>query len=295
MKKFNFKKLVAATAIALSTISASVFADSTGQTSVWKVSKGNDHVFVGGTVHILPITEFPLPAQFSKAYEQSDGIVLEAKLPEPTDLDAQMAMMQAMSYPQGTTLKDVLSEEVYKKLATYLADFGVNLDEMARFKPGFIMTVMVAMEAQRAGVAGEGVDMYFAKAAKRDGKPQEYLESLEFQINMLASQGEGAEDKLIIRSLDDMDDFAETMKSMISSWRQGDEKGIADTIVEKMKDDKKMFQTMMIDRNYDWVPKIEAMFNDQDKEFVLVGVGHLVGEDNVLQLLEAKGYQIEKL
>ena len=38
--------------------------------SVWKVTKGEDTVYVGGTIHILPITEFPLPSQFMKAYKK---------------------------------------------------------------------------------------------------------------------------------------------------------------------------------------------------------------------------------
>jgi hypothetical protein len=35
--------------------------------------------------------------------------------------------------------------------------------------------------------------------------------------------------------------------------------------------------------------------NDSHKEFVLVGVAHLVGRDSVLALLKAQGYNIEKI
>ena len=37
------------------------------------------------------------------------------------------------------------------------------------------------------------------------------------------------------------------------------------------------------------------MFGDDDLEFVLVGAGHLVGEDNVLTLLQEKGYRVIQL
>ena len=33
-------------------------------TSVWKVSKGDDHIYVGGTVHILPASEFSVARCF---------------------------------------------------------------------------------------------------------------------------------------------------------------------------------------------------------------------------------------
>ena len=40
---------------------------------------------------------------------------------------------------------------------------------------------------------------------------------------------------------------------------------------------------------------IEAMFNDPDTEFVLVGAAHLVGADGLVELLRARGYDISKL
>ena len=66
-----------------------------------------------------------------------------------------------------------------------------------------------------------------------------------------------------------------------------------------MKDDPKTIKTLLTDRNKNWLPHIERMFsgngNSSDKEFVLVGVAHLAGNNSVLALLKAKGYRVEKL
>ena len=45
-------------------------------TSVWKISKGNRHIYMGGTVHVLSKADYPLPASFEKAYHLSHRIVL---------------------------------------------------------------------------------------------------------------------------------------------------------------------------------------------------------------------------
>lgn len=278
--------------IAASIFNSSSFAD----TSVWKVSKGNDHIFLGGTVHILPVSEFPLPKEFNEAYNQTDTIVLEAKLPDPTNTNFQANMMKKVTYSDQEKLSTTLSNETYKALENYLAPFGINLKELDGFKPGFIVTMMTIMEAKRAGISGEGVDVYFNQLAAKDNKQPEYLESMDFQIDLIANMGAGDEEALIKSTLEQMDEFKDIFKKLLPAWRLGNEAQLAELMIKSMKeDDPSSFKTMMTDRNHNWIPHIEKMFNDDDKEFVLVGVGHLVGEESVIDLLEKKGYHIEKL
>jgi uncharacterized protein YbaP (TraB family) len=49
------------------------------------------------------------------------------------------------------------------------------------------------------------------------------------------------------------------------------------------------------DRNNVWLSKIEAMFETEAVEFVLVGALHLVGEEGLLERLKSKGYTVENL
>ena len=58
------------------------------------------------------------------------------------------------------------------------------------------------------------------------------------------------------------------------------------------KNDPNSYKQLITDRNNDWLPKVEAMFNNDKNEFVLVGVAHLAGQDSLLTLLENKGYKV---
>jgi hypothetical protein len=40
-------------------------------------------LYIGGTVHALPPSAFPLPPEFEKAYNATDTLVLEAKMSAP--------------------------------------------------------------------------------------------------------------------------------------------------------------------------------------------------------------------
>tara|TARA_Y100000296_G_scaffold1628_1_gene1696 strand:- start:272 stop:1162 length:891 start_codon:yes stop_codon:yes gene_type:complete len=296
MKNLSFKNAAFVVGLAFSPVSVVASDTSNVTTSVWKVSNGEDMVYVGGTIHILPISEFPLPDVFRTSYEKSDTVVFEAELPDPSNLAVQQKIMAAVAYKKGESLKDELSEETYGALNTYLSAFGATADQVASFKPGMVASMLVAMEAQRSQLAGDGVDAYFAQLAKRDGKTMEYLETLDFQIQMMANIGDGEEDRFISETLTTLPELKELLIHTIKAWRTGDTEEINTHVVKKFKrESPASFDEVFTQRNASWVPQIEAMFGDKDQEFVLVGAGHLVGEGNVLELLEDKGYKVDQL
>ncbi|MDB2374049.1 TraB/GumN family protein [Psychrosphaera haliotis] len=280
------------------TVLASVLATSFSSFSntVWEVKKGEDVVHIGGTVHLLPITEYPLPSVFTDTYQAADSIVLETKLPTPDDQAGQMAMLKAMAYADGETLSQHLSEQTNESLKQYFSAVGIEFEKLNKFKPGFISSMILNIETQKAGMAGAGVDMYFSQLANQDNKSIEYLETLDFQINMLANMGVGNEEYAIKHNLAEAGEIVPLLKKLIKAWRVGDESAINELALVQMKEQfPSSFKAMMTDRNLDWVPKIEALFNDDDQEFVLVGAAHLVGEDSVIEQLKDKGYKVTKL
>ena len=280
------------------TVLASVLAASFSSFSntVWEIKKGEDVVHIGGTVHLLPITEYPLPSVFTDTYQAADSIVLETKLPTPDDQAGQMAMLKAMAYADGETLSQHLSEQTNESLKQYFSAVGIEFEKLNKFKPGFISSMILNIETQKAGMAGAGVDMYFSQLANQDNKSIEYLETLDFQINMLANMGVGNEEYAIKHNLAEAEEIVPLLKKLIKAWRVGDENAINELALVQMKEQfPSSFKAMMTDRNLDWVPKIEALFNDDDQEFVLVGAAHLVGEDSVIEQLKDKGYKVTKL
>lgn len=296
MIKSTYKQLfIGVSLLAMSVVSLTAQA----QSSVWKVSKGNDHLFIGGTVHILPPSEFPLPEEFQQAYKESDCIVLEAKLADASDADFQMNMMRQMTYANGKTISGFLTAKTQQQLKDYVSSLGVDLAMFEHFKPGFLVTMLALLEAKKAQLSGEGVDVFYSKQAKRDKKNITYLESAEFQMKMIADMGIGDEEHFIKSNIEQMKDFKAMFTGLLKAWRAGDDQQLIKLAIKPMKDDPKTFKKLLTDRNRTWIPHIERMFADNgqstDKEFVLVGVAHLVGDKSVLTLLKNKGYYVEKL
>lgn len=279
------------TTVAFYSLSLAAMADS----SVWKVSKDNDHVFIGGTIHVLPETEFPLPKEFLEAYKNTDLIVLEAQLPDPTDAAAQQAMIAQMSYSDGETLQSILKPNTFKLLTNYFDSIGSNVHQFTSFKPGFVISIMALIELQKADISGEGVDAYFEEQALKDKKNIHYLETAEMQFTMLSNLGKGYEDDFIEANLELNSSFTDFFQETLDAWRVGDAVKLENLInIAAIESDEKSYDALFTSRNKNWVPKIEDLFKNKSKEFILVGAGHLFGQDGLIALLKSKGYTVEQ-
>ena len=278
--------------IALLQVAHGVWADA----PVWRVTDGESTVYLGGTVHLLRPEDYPLPEEFDQAYEGSSELFFETDISSMNDLSVQAQMLQQLTYSDGRTLKDVLDTQAYAALETYTAGVGMPLMMLEQFKPGMIVSTLQVLEFQRMGFTPQGVDAFFNTQALTDGKSVGALETLDEQIGFLAAMGEGNESEFIMMSLEDLDNTAKLMDEMIEAWRVGDSQALQTLFVDDMLERAPaVYDSLLRQRNLRWVPQIEAMFNDPDTEFVLVGAAHLVGADGLVELLRARGYDISKL
>jgi len=52
-------------------ISGSAYAE----TSLWRIQNDSSTLFLGGTIHVLRTSDYPLPKEFHKAYEDSAVVI----------------------------------------------------------------------------------------------------------------------------------------------------------------------------------------------------------------------------
>lgn len=266
------------------------------QSSVWEVSKGGFKLYVGGTVHVLSKSDYPLPAEFEQAYQNSDQLVFETNIQQAKNPESQMYMMQRMSYPAGKSLGSELSKKAYSSLEAFCQARGIPLANFAQFKPQMISIALVGVELQRLGMVVAGVDDYYHQKARQDKKPVQYLESVNHQIDILARMGEGQEDDLILNTIRDLDRIDSMMAEMKDSWRTGNQVKLEKVAITPMqKEFPGLYQDLLVKRNNDWMNYIERMLTTPDVEYVLVGALHMVGRDGVLEQLKSRGYRVRQL
>jgi uncharacterized protein YbaP (TraB family) len=269
---------------------------SLAQSSVWLATKGANKVYLGGTIHMLRADDYPLPPEYETAYTEADSLYFEIDIDLMNDPAGQLGMLQRLMYTDGRTLQTVLNEEAYNSLTDYVEKFGMPMFMLQNMKPGMLMSTLELLEFQSREFTPDGVDVHFHQRAKADGKTIDAFESVDEQVGFIETMGEGEESEYILLSLRDIEKIDDDIESMISIWRNGESDDLVDLFVEDMKENTPgVYQSLLLGRNNKWMPTIEAMFNDVDTEFVLVGVAHLVGDDGLVQLLRTRGYQVEQI
>lgn len=274
----------------------SSMAQAQSSSSVWLVSKGDNQLYMGGTLHLLSARDYPLPVPFDVAFAAADTLVFETDIGALDSAQVQARLQSMVMLPAGTTLQASLSAQTYEALRRYLAATGMDVRAFNQIKPAMVAMVISLLELQRLGLGEAGVDEHYYRQGLLAGKSIGWLESLDEHLAYVASMGEGYEDDFLRYTLDDMENVEPMVDSMVASWRSGDMAALDEHTVQPMREVfPAVYATLLVERNHNWLPQIERMLVTPEVELLLVGVAHLAGEDGVLQMLRHKGYRIEQL
>lgn len=281
-----FRGLVVLTGLIFS---QSLFAVST----VYEISKGKNKIYVAGTIHMLRDADFPLPAEFNAAYQKAQKIYFETDLQKARAPEFGQHFAQTMMLPNNNTLKDVLDAETWAALQAFSAKSQYPLRQTMMFNPAMTSILITMTESKKIGV-GDGVDAYYDKAARTDNKFIGELETGDDVISYMKSFAQEDPNKIIASTLSDMENIANDLDKMIGAWKAGDLDLLDKELGEKMRTETpNAYQTLVIDRNKKWLPKIEQMFKTPEIEMVLVGSLHLSGKDGLLAQLKKSGYKVK--
>ena len=270
-------------------------APNSSKSCLWVVETASNRVFLLGSLHVLKSEAYPLAAEIDRAYALSQRLVFE------TDLEAMMApaiqtkMMELGVYPEGQDLFQNISEHTRIKLEKRLKALGLPPAHVSRFKPWFLAVTLTTLELQRMGFNPlYGVDIHFYNKARADEKELGYLESVDYQLNLLGNMNARDQKSFLSQTLEDLDNAAQLADNMVAAWQRGDADKLHTLLFKSFEGHPGIEDRLLTRRNKEWLPKIEAMLREPQNTLVIVGAGHLIGPEGIAQLLKRKGYEIEQ-
>ena len=274
--------------------STAAFAQTTGSQFMWKVEGPNgSSAYLLGSLHILTAEYYPLSAAINKAFAESKTLVEEVDIDEMNDPMIMMAALSKAMLADGRTLDQLIAPELYAEVKRSADKAGLPMMAIQRMKPWLVSIALMAPTLQAAGFKPEhGVDKHFFDRAKDSGMKRQGLETMAFQIDQLDSMPPKLQEEMLRATIEDLDKTVAGVKEMAQAWSFGNVAAMEKMTLEEMKEAPELYQRMLVQRNLNWVPHVEACIKQNAACFIVVGAAHLVGPDGLPVLLAKKGYKV---
>lgn len=267
----------------------------------WRVTSEQSAatVYLFGSVHFADKHFYPLRPVIEQAFSRSNNLVVELDVNNIDQETYGRLIADKGLYSNDETIKDHISDQTYKQLRDQLTKLNIEYEQVKRYKPGILVLTLTAAQVSQMGLdAQSGIDVYFLRKAATQSMPVIELETLQQQLNLFLDIPDA--ELLLKESLYSVAESEAMMGKVISFWKQGDVKQMNQLLfvdaLEEYPAFSKIYDRLFYERNISMSKKIEQLLlQSEQNSFVVVGSGHLIGEQGIVKLLTNQGYKVDRL
>jgi uncharacterized protein len=273
---------------------------------LWRAEKPGSTVVVAGTIHIPDPRLDALVDQLTPHLKSADLLILEATAEDEAGVQTLAATKPELFFiTEGPTLIDLLDPDEWSMVTERLKTIGIPAFLAAKFQPWYLsMTLAVPPCALTVIQSGEkGLDRRLEAIAKSEGTDIAALDDTEAVLRLFADEPLDRQLDGLRITLETQDDGNASTSTLIEAYfdgrtREAWEFGRIQIEEAGIENGAEMFeevnQTVLVDRNIAWEPKVAALVDGKDA-VIAVGAAHLSGETGVLRALERAGYTVSNL
>ncbi len=266
---------------------------------LWKVSDGDNSVYLLGTFHLLKQEDYPLDARVYAALDDAEKVLFEIAPEVLADPRLGRRFAQAGLRTDGRRLQDTLDAKTWAGLKALAVEAEVPETALQQMKPWFAALTLSMSKMTGLGLdPALGLDKHLGNRAALLGKPSGGLETVEQQIALF----DGLAPNVQIEQVRDLVERGYEIQAetawLHDQWRDGDEDALYWGMAAAMKArDAKLYARINTDRNASWMPRLRELLEASGTDDALVAVGtlHLLGAEGLVQRLAAEGYSVERL
>ena len=267
----------------------------TSKHCLWEIKTPTNTVFLLGSLHLFKSDAYPLAPVIDRAYRNSSKVVFETDIGAMEEPAVQARMLRMAIYPEGQNLLQHIPPDMQTALKKKLADLGLPLEQLVRFKPWFLAVTLTTLELQRLGFSPlSGIDVHYYGRARSDEKDIVYFESIDYQLDLLGNMSADDQKSFLGQTLKDLGLAAEMADDLMRYWQNGQAEELHQLLFKSFEEYPEIENRLLLQRNKDWVKQIETMLGGPENAFIVVGAGHLIGSDSVVDLLRQKGYKVKQ-
>jgi uncharacterized protein YbaP (TraB family) len=258
---------------------------------LWSSRVDNNTFYFLGSIHVLSKNAYPLAAGIESAYGDCETLVFETDLDAMLDPKIQTLILEMGLFTKGETLEKTIAKETYETFKSRVEAHGLPVSQFKNFKPWFAALSLIALEFQRLGFQpAYGIDMHFFNRAKKDKKKIISLEPLDYQLRLLGEMNSNDQESFLRQTLKDLDVIKEMLPEMVSSWEMGDAEKLDSIIRISFKDYPHIYEKLIVQRNREWKKRILELRVEKKNTLIIVGAGHLIGPQSLIEMLSQEGF-----
>ncbi|MDC0886917.1 TraB/GumN family protein [Altererythrobacter sp.] len=260
---------------------------------IWEVASANGQVegWLYGTIHALPDGSRWRNPLIETTIDTADYLVVEVAALEDGEAISRAFMERAQS-PGHPFLWRRVKPGLREDVAELVAKTPYSPADFQQIE-SWAAALILAQASTTTMESENGVD----KALIRDFADRRIveLEGAERQFEIFDALAESDQREMLTAVIEEADQNAESIPQAAALWLAGDEEGLARETRRGILADPEIYQALLVDRNRNWVAQVVTMFRRAPKPLVAVGAAHLVGDDSLVALLEARGYTVRRL
>ncbi len=276
----------------------------------WKVA-GNGYdgeFYLLGSIHAGDQNTNFYPREITEAFEKSQYLAVESDIiAVESDLALQVKMVQALMYPQGVTISDLIGSELYEAARGILVANGYYNPSLDMLRPIYWMSLIDNIAITKTDYSVDcGVDRYFLTKAKEMKKPILEIEDPIQTYEALAALSPKTQKFLLNEAVQPnyFDESREGIAALYAVWKKGDMTGqehlFADTSTEGMTEEEiKVYEEynamLLTTRNAAMVETAVNYLDSNEDIFYIVGLAHMFGEDGIVNSLTERGYTVTQV
>lgn len=259
-------------------------------------AKDSKTVVLFGSLHVAKPDFYPVPESVQKRFDDAKVLAVEADvtLPETQQACTKLAVTK-------DKLESVLSAEDFAALTGYIRAAGIPPALVENRKLWLVNLVVVGVELGQLGVDfARGLDVVFLREAKFAKKRIVEVEGGALQCAALAGASAPETAAAMTRFLAAVrqNRMEKRLIEMLAAYRAGDGAALNRLVGEDFGDSADGLASkrrIFDDRHPAMADKIDGYFKSPDSHFVVIGVGHLFGDNNLLEALAKRGIRANRI
>jgi uncharacterized protein len=259
---------------------------------LWELSKNGKTATLFGSLHVGKPDFYPISAAVRSRFDAAEVIAVEADVTQ----DATRVACNKLA-ATSEKLPKLLPEEELVQLSRYAQASGLDLKVLDGRKLWMVNLILTVTELKQLGVDFEdGIDLVVTREAHYLKKKVVEIEGPKQCESLAGADGPEAVAGMnrFLASVRE-NKMERRINDMIAAYRIGDGDAIAKISMEEFGDSpvgQRSRKRIFDDRHPSMAETIDSYIAKKEPHFIVIGAGHMFGQNNLLQALEKRGIKV---